>query len=92
VAGCCEHGDEPSGSIKGGEFHQLSILLRSQEGSCFMERVNLRNKTCVIKLTVMVAVSCTSASGQISFTYSTHKRATHAGINPCTYRKIIFGT
>jgi hypothetical protein len=25
VAGCCEHGNEPSGSIKGGEFvDQLS--------------------------------------------------------------------
>jgi hypothetical protein len=24
VAGCCEDGDEPSGSIKGGEFLRLS--------------------------------------------------------------------
>jgi hypothetical protein len=24
VAGCCEHGNEPSGSIKGGEFDWLN--------------------------------------------------------------------
>jgi hypothetical protein len=24
VVGCCEHGNEPSGSIKGGEFDYLS--------------------------------------------------------------------
>jgi hypothetical protein len=33
VADCCEHGDEPSGSIKGGEFldqlrnHELSRMM-----------------------------------------------------------------
>jgi hypothetical protein len=34
VAGSCEHGNEPSGSIKSGEFlDNLSILLTSQEES-----------------------------------------------------------
>jgi hypothetical protein len=38
VAGCCEHGDEPSGSIKCGEFlDYLSVLLASQEELCSME-------------------------------------------------------
>jgi hypothetical protein len=37
VAGCCEHGNEPSGSIKYGEFlDQLSVLVASQ-GLCSME-------------------------------------------------------
>jgi hypothetical protein len=37
-AGSCEHGDEPSGSIKDGEFpDQLSVLSASQEGLCSME-------------------------------------------------------
>jgi hypothetical protein len=38
VAGSCEHGDEPSGSIECGEFLDwLSILLASQEGLYSME-------------------------------------------------------
>jgi hypothetical protein len=38
VAGCCEHGDETSDSIKCWEFlDQLSVLLASQEGLCSME-------------------------------------------------------
>jgi hypothetical protein len=41
VAGSCEHGDEPSGSIKRGKFlDQLSVLLASQEGLCSMEFVS----------------------------------------------------
>jgi hypothetical protein len=41
VAGSCEHGDEPSGSIKYGEFlYWLSVLLASQEGLCSMELVS----------------------------------------------------
>jgi hypothetical protein len=37
VAGSCEHGEEPSGSIKGVEFlGYLSMLLASQIGLCFM--------------------------------------------------------
>jgi hypothetical protein len=40
VAGFCVHGDEPSGSIKFGEFlDYLSVLLASQEGLCSMELV-----------------------------------------------------
>jgi hypothetical protein len=40
VASSCEHGDEPSGSIKCREFlDQLSVLLASQEGLCCMELV-----------------------------------------------------
>jgi hypothetical protein len=41
VAGSCEHGNGPSGSIKFGEFLDwLSVLLVSQEGLCFVELVN----------------------------------------------------
>jgi hypothetical protein len=41
VAGSCEHGNEPSGSIKCGEFlDYLSVLLASQEGLCSMEIVS----------------------------------------------------
>jgi hypothetical protein len=38
VAGSCEHDNEPSCSIKCGEFLDcLSVLIASQEGLCFME-------------------------------------------------------
>jgi len=38
MAGTCEYGDEPSGSIKCGEFlDQLQNQLASQEGLCSME-------------------------------------------------------
>jgi hypothetical protein len=41
VAGSCEHGDEPSGFIKCGEFLDwLSELLASQKGLCSMELVS----------------------------------------------------
>jgi hypothetical protein len=41
VADSCEHGDEPSCSIKCGKFpDQLSVLLASQEGLCSMELVS----------------------------------------------------
>ena len=37
VAGCCECGNEPSGSIKGGEFlDQTETRFASQEGLCCM--------------------------------------------------------
>jgi hypothetical protein len=40
VAGSCKHGNEPSGSIKDGEFfNYLSLLLASQEGLCSIELV-----------------------------------------------------
>jgi hypothetical protein len=40
VAGSCEHGNEPSGSIKcGGFLDYLSLLLASQEGLCSMELI-----------------------------------------------------
>jgi hypothetical protein len=40
VAGSCEHGNEPSGSITSGEYlDQLSVLLASQERFCCMELV-----------------------------------------------------
>jgi hypothetical protein len=41
MAGCCEHGNEPSVSIKCGEiFDWLSVLLASQEGLCSMALVS----------------------------------------------------
>jgi hypothetical protein len=44
VAGSCEHGNEPSVSIKCGEFLDwLSVLLGSQEGLCSMELVSYYN-------------------------------------------------
>jgi hypothetical protein len=40
VTGSCEHGIEPSVSIKYGEFlDQLSVLLASPEGICSMELI-----------------------------------------------------
>jgi hypothetical protein len=42
VSGSCEHGDEPSGSIKFKKFlHKLSVLIASQEGLCSMELVTV---------------------------------------------------
>ena len=38
VANCCEHGDEPSGSIRLGEFLD-SQLSTSQERLCFLKLV-----------------------------------------------------
>jgi hypothetical protein len=44
VAGSCEHGAEPSGSIKCREFSDyLSIRLASQEGLCSMELVSYKS-------------------------------------------------
>jgi hypothetical protein len=41
VAGSCEHGDEPSGSIECGKFLDwLSILVASQGVLCSMELVS----------------------------------------------------
>jgi hypothetical protein len=41
VAGSCEHGNEPSGFIKCGEFLDLlSVLLASQQGLYSMELVS----------------------------------------------------
>jgi hypothetical protein len=41
MAGSCEHGNEPSGSIKCGEFSDtLSVILAFQEGLCSMELVS----------------------------------------------------
>jgi hypothetical protein len=42
VAGSCEHGNEPLGSTKYGEFDTLSVVLASQEGLCYMELVRAR--------------------------------------------------
>jgi hypothetical protein len=43
VVGSCEHGNEPSGSIKCVEFlGTLSILLASQEALCSMALVQFR--------------------------------------------------
>jgi len=39
MAGSCEHSNEHSGCIKGGEFLS-EWLLASQEGPCFMELVS----------------------------------------------------
>jgi hypothetical protein len=45
VAGSCDHGNEPSSSIKGREFlDQLSVLLASQEGLCSMDLVGLLHR------------------------------------------------
>jgi len=35
MIGCCEHGNEPSCSLEGGEFLKIAErLLASQEGPC----------------------------------------------------------
>jgi hypothetical protein len=40
VAGCCEHGNGPSGIIRGGEFLDKLSDLASQERFCSMELVS----------------------------------------------------
>jgi hypothetical protein len=40
MSGSCEHGNEPSGSIKGGDFLDWCSDLASQEGLCSMESVH----------------------------------------------------
>jgi hypothetical protein len=42
VAGSCEHGNEPLGSIKGegGDFFTSSVTVSFQEGLCSMELVS----------------------------------------------------
>jgi hypothetical protein len=41
VVGSCEHGNEPSDSVKVGEFlFWLSVVCASQNGLCCMELVN----------------------------------------------------
>jgi hypothetical protein len=40
VAGCCEYGNEPSGSIKGEEFLNKLSDLTSREGLCSVELVS----------------------------------------------------
>jgi hypothetical protein len=48
VAGSCEHGDEPSDSIKCGEIlDYLSVLLASQEGLCSTELVCMSVSFCI---------------------------------------------
>jgi hypothetical protein len=39
VAGCYEHSNEPSDSIKDGEFDWPSVPLPSEEGLSFMELI-----------------------------------------------------
>jgi hypothetical protein len=39
VAGCCEHDNETSGSIKGNEFLDVELMLACQEGLCSMKLV-----------------------------------------------------
>jgi hypothetical protein len=51
VAGSCEHGNEPSGSIECGEFLDwLSILVASQEGLCSMELGSFECLSCSVKI------------------------------------------
>jgi hypothetical protein len=46
MAGSCEHGSEPSGSIKGGELlDQLSVLSVPQKGLYSMEFTSESSKT-----------------------------------------------
>ena len=48
MAGTCEYGDEPSGSIKCGEFlDQLQNQSASQEGLCSMEQAS-KSARCVV--------------------------------------------
>jgi hypothetical protein len=42
VAGCCEHGNRPSDSIKGGELlDQPSVVLAPQDGPCSVQLGNV---------------------------------------------------
>jgi hypothetical protein len=49
VAGSCEHGNEPSGSIKSGNFLLAERLLSSQEGLCPMKLVAM--PVCTVDVT-----------------------------------------
>jgi hypothetical protein len=40
MAGCCEHANEPCGSIKDGEFDQLSVLFISFSWTTLLCGVN----------------------------------------------------
>jgi hypothetical protein len=52
VAGCCENDNEPSGSVKYGDFLESLIRLASQEGFC------------PTKLVIRHLVQLTECSGQ----------------------------
>jgi hypothetical protein len=68
VAGSCEHGNEPSGSIKCGEFlDKLSVLLASQEGLCSMDLVSWL-KCDVINSLILFSVFYNESA----FTYKQH--------------------
>lgn len=46
VAGSCECGDEPSGSIKGREFLEQLTEIQSFQGLCSMELVIIKLFSC----------------------------------------------
>jgi hypothetical protein len=57
VAGCCEHGNEPSRSIKGRELlDKLNVLLASEDGICSMESMKVISKLPEIRATGNVHV------------------------------------
>jgi hypothetical protein len=45
VAGSCEYGNEPSGSIKGGKFLDYLSVLQASPGLCSMELIIMNGVT-----------------------------------------------
>ena len=63
MAGCCEHDNVPSGSIKYGDFLESLIRLASQEGFCPMKLV-LRH---LVQLTVCSGQSVGVRNEELGF-------------------------
>jgi hypothetical protein len=68
VADTCEHGNEPSGSIKGGEFLTIWGLLASQKDLCSMELVEFPCDT-VMCLVLDHSTCQLITSGPIFYSY-----------------------
>jgi hypothetical protein len=64
VATCCEHGNEPSGTVKGGELHLLSAICCRK---CFARISNI--STVIVQLR-FVSVLGNRAEGQYFMRYT----------------------
>jgi hypothetical protein len=65
VAGCCEHDNEPSGSIKYGASLESLIRLASQEGFCPIKLV-IRH---LVQLTVCSGLSVGMRNEELEFDF-----------------------
>jgi len=65
VAGCCEHDNEPLGSIKYGDFLESLIRLASQEGFCSTKLI-VRH---LVQLTVFSGQSVGMRNEELDFDF-----------------------